>query len=47
MMYAGVSSEYHANHHIFRRDSVTAIQYREEVLDLTVRLKAAAFVSMF
>ena len=47
---AGISLGYHSDLHIFKRYSVTALRYRDEVLELIVRLLAAeigpAFVLM-
>ncbi|GFW86015.1 transposable element Tcb1 transposase [Trichonephila clavipes] len=42
MMWAGISLGYRTNLHIFKRGSVSAIRYRDEVLEPIVRLYAAA-----
>ncbi|GFV91263.1 transposable element Tcb1 transposase [Trichonephila clavipes] len=50
MVWAGISLGYRTDLHIFKRCSVTAVRYQDEVLELIVRLYAAAvgptFVSM-
>ncbi|GIX89356.1 hypothetical protein CEXT_804551 [Caerostris extrusa] len=38
MVWTGISLEYCTAVHLFRQDSVTAVRYRDEVLDPTVRL---------
>ncbi|GFU81670.1 transposable element Tcb1 transposase [Trichonephila clavipes] len=42
MVWAGISLEYRTDLHIFKRGSVTAVRYRDEVLEPLVRLHAAA-----
>ncbi|GFX48901.1 transposable element Tcb2 transposase [Trichonephila clavipes] len=42
MLWAGISLGYRTGLHIFKRGSVTAVWYRDEVLEPTVRLYAAA-----
>ncbi|GFU83876.1 transposable element Tcb1 transposase [Trichonephila clavipes] len=42
MVWAGISLEYRTDLHIFKRGSVTAVRYRDEVLEPIVRLYAAA-----
>ncbi|GFW67361.1 transposable element Tcb1 transposase [Trichonephila clavipes] len=42
MVWAGISLGYHTDLHIFKRGSVTAVRYRDEVLEPIVRLYAAA-----
>ncbi|GBL80411.1 Transposable element Tcb1 transposase [Araneus ventricosus] len=42
MVWAGISSGYRTDLHIYRRGSVTAVRYRDEVLDPIVKLYAAA-----
>ncbi|GBL80410.1 Transposable element Tcb1 transposase [Araneus ventricosus] len=42
MVWAGISSGYRTDLHIYRRGSVTAVRYREEVLDPILKLHAAA-----
>ncbi|GFU66999.1 transposable element Tcb1 transposase [Trichonephila clavipes] len=42
MVWAGISLGYRTDLHIFKRGSVTAVRYRDEVLELIVRLYAAA-----
>ncbi|GBN23332.1 hypothetical protein AVEN_168337-1 [Araneus ventricosus] len=42
MVWAGISLGYRTDLHIYRRGSVTAVRYRDEVLDSTVKLCAAA-----
>ncbi|GFT71225.1 transposable element Tcb1 transposase [Trichonephila clavipes] len=42
MMWAGISLGYHTDLHIFKRSSVTSVRYRDEVLELIVRLYAAS-----
>ncbi|GFT32417.1 transposable element Tcb1 transposase [Trichonephila clavipes] len=42
IVWAGVSLGYSIDLHIFKRGSVTAVRYRDEVLEPIVRLYAAA-----
>ncbi|GFV74342.1 transposable element Tcb1 transposase [Trichonephila clavipes] len=42
MVWAGISLGYRTDLHIFKRGSVTAVRYRDEVLEPIVRLYAAA-----
>ncbi|GFX39689.1 transposable element Tcb1 transposase [Trichonephila clavipes] len=42
MVWDGISLGYHTDLHIFKRDSMTAVRYRDEVLEPIVRLYAAA-----
>ncbi|GFT24921.1 transposable element Tcb1 transposase [Trichonephila clavipes] len=42
MLWAGISLGYHTDLHIFKRGSVTAVRYRDDVLEPIVRLYAAA-----
>ncbi|KFM83213.1 Transposable element Tcb1 transposase, partial [Stegodyphus mimosarum] len=42
MVWAGISLGYHTDLHIFKRGSLTAVRYRDEVLEPIVRLYAAA-----
>ncbi|GFX21923.1 transposable element Tcb1 transposase [Trichonephila clavipes] len=42
MMWAGISLGYRTDLHIFKRHSVTAIRYQDEVLEPIVKLYAAA-----
>ncbi|GFU88184.1 transposable element Tcb1 transposase [Trichonephila clavipes] len=42
MVWAGISLGYSTDLHIFKRGSVTAVGYRDEVLEPMVRLYAAA-----
>ncbi|GFT68272.1 transposable element Tcb1 transposase [Trichonephila clavipes] len=42
MVWPGISLGYRTNLHIFKRDSVTAVRYLEEVLEPIVRLYTAA-----
>ncbi|GBL80408.1 Transposable element Tcb2 transposase [Araneus ventricosus] len=42
MVWAGISSGYRTDLHIYRLGSVTAVRYRDEVLDPIVKLYAAA-----
>ncbi|GFX45083.1 transposable element Tcb1 transposase [Trichonephila clavipes] len=42
MVWAGISFGYRTDLHIFKRGSVTAVRYRDEVLEPIVRLYAAA-----
>ncbi|GFV72907.1 transposable element Tcb1 transposase [Trichonephila clavipes] len=42
MVSAGISLEYRTDLHIFKRGSVTAVRYRDEVLEPIVRMYAAA-----
>ena len=42
MVWAGISSGYRIDLHIFKPGFVTAVWYREEVLELIVRMYAAA-----
>ncbi|GFW95484.1 transposable element Tcb1 transposase [Trichonephila clavipes] len=42
MVWEGISLGYRTNLHIFKRGSVTAVRYRDEVLEPTVRLYDAA-----
>ena len=42
MVWAGISLRYRSDLHIFKRGSVKAVRYRDEVLELIVRLYAAA-----
>ncbi|GFT38948.1 transposable element Tcb1 transposase [Trichonephila clavipes] len=41
IVWAGISLEYRTDQHIFKRGSVTAVRYRDEVLEPIVRLCAA------
>ena len=41
MVWAGISLGYHIDLHIFKRGFVTAVRYRDEVLETIVRLYAA------
>ncbi|GFX48013.1 transposable element Tcb1 transposase [Trichonephila clavipes] len=41
-VWAGISLGYRTDLHIFKRDSVTAVGYRNEILEPIVRLHAAA-----
>ncbi|GFV66945.1 transposable element Tcb1 transposase [Trichonephila clavipes] len=43
----GVSLGYHTDLHIFKRGSVTAVRYRDDVLEPIVRLYAAVVGSTF
>ncbi|GFT72577.1 transposable element Tcb1 transposase [Trichonephila clavipes] len=47
MVWTGTSLGYRTNLHIFKRGSVTAVRYRDEVLESIVRLLAAAVGSTF
>ncbi|GFV05660.1 transposable element Tcb1 transposase [Trichonephila clavipes] len=47
MMWARISLGYSTKLHIFKRGSVTAVRYRDEVLDLIVKLYAAAVSPTF
>ncbi|GFX03736.1 transposable element Tcb1 transposase [Trichonephila clavipes] len=47
MVWAGISFGYRTDLHIFKRGSVTAVRYRDEVLELIVRLYAAAIGPTF
>ncbi|GFW32991.1 transposable element Tcb1 transposase [Trichonephila clavipes] len=42
MVWAGISLGYRTDLHIFKRGTVTAVRYRDEVLEPIVRLYAAA-----
>ena len=42
MVWAGISLGYRTNLYMFKRGSVTAVQYRDEALEPIVRLHAAA-----
>ncbi|GFX45149.1 transposable element Tcb1 transposase [Trichonephila clavipes] len=42
MVWAGISFGYRTDLHIFKRGSVTAVRYRDEILEPIVRLYAAA-----
>ncbi|GFX85893.1 transposable element Tcb1 transposase [Trichonephila clavipes] len=42
MVWAGISLAYRTELHIFKRGSVTAVRYRDEVLEPILRLNAAA-----
>ncbi|GFT83285.1 transposable element Tcb1 transposase [Trichonephila clavipes] len=42
MVWAGISLGYRTDLHIFKQGSVMAVRYRDEVLELIVRLYAAA-----
>ncbi|GFV48889.1 transposable element Tcb1 transposase [Trichonephila clavipes] len=42
LVLTGISLGYRTDQHIFKRGSVTALRYRDEVLEPTVRLYAAA-----
>ncbi|GFU93306.1 transposable element Tcb1 transposase [Trichonephila clavipes] len=47
MVWAEISLGYRTDLHIFKRDSVTAVQYRDEVLEPIVRLYAAGIGPTF
>ncbi|GFT57004.1 transposable element Tcb1 transposase [Trichonephila clavipes] len=47
MVWTGVSLGYHTDLHIFKRGSVTAVRYRDDVLEPIVRLYAAVVGSTF
>ncbi|GFU46596.1 transposable element Tcb1 transposase [Trichonephila clavipes] len=47
MVWAGISLGYRTDLHIFKRGSVTAVRYRDEVLEPIVRLYAAAAGPIF
>ncbi|GFW33377.1 transposable element Tcb1 transposase [Trichonephila clavipes] len=42
MVWAGISLGYLTNLHIFKQDSVTAVRYRDEILEHIVKLYATA-----
>ncbi|GFW93907.1 transposable element Tcb1 transposase [Trichonephila clavipes] len=47
MVWAGISLGYRIDLHIFKRGSVTAVRYRDDVLESIVRLYAAAVSPTF
>ncbi|GBN67818.1 hypothetical protein AVEN_36462-1 [Araneus ventricosus] len=47
MVWAGISLGYRTDLHIYRRGSMTAVRYRDEVLDAIMKLYAAAFGPSF
>ncbi|GFV08051.1 transposable element Tcb1 transposase [Trichonephila clavipes] len=47
MVWAGISLGYRTDLHIFKRGSVTAVRYRDEVLEPIVRLYAASVGTTF
>ena len=42
MVWAGITLGYRTDLHIFKRDSLTVVRYRDEILEPIVRLYAAA-----